>query len=221
MATQAFPLEAFKREKIGTRATRRLRSQGNLPGVIYGHQEATVSIAFPAKAFNDSVARGAHVFELGIDGQKQNVLVKDVQYDHLGTNIVHVDFFRVDLNEEVEVTVSIDLKGTPAGAAQGGKLQQVLSELEIRCKVTDIPDSIVHNVSNLELDAALHVSELSLPEGVVAVTDPETVVAVVHAIVEQAEPEPAEGAAASAEPEVIKKEKAADEPAEGEKEKKK
>jgi large subunit ribosomal protein L25 len=204
MGKQAIPLNTEVRSKLGTRTTRRYRAAGKLPGVIYGHKEAIVPVAVEAKPFNEHLAKGAHLFSLKVDGKDESVLLKDVQYDHLGTNIVHVDFARVDLNERVTVTIGIELKGEAPGEKDGGVLQQVLMELEIECVVTEIPDGIVYNVSNLKLDDSVHVRDLTLPAGVTTTADPELIVAVCHAIKEVE----AEGAEGTAEPELIRKEKA-------------
>jgi large subunit ribosomal protein L25 len=127
--------------------------------------------------------------------------VKEVQYDHLGIEVLHVDFARVSADERVEVTVPLELKGTPAGEADGGVLQQIVAELEIECLVTDIPHEIVHNVSEMKLDDVLHIKELKLPPGVKALQDEDLVVAQVKTIEEEvAAPAGEEGAA---EPEVI------------------
>jgi large subunit ribosomal protein L25 len=83
---------------------------------------------------------GAHLFDVWPGRQERKVLVKEVQYDHLGMEVIHVDFARVSLDEKVEITVPLELKGTPKGEADGGVLQQIVSELEIECLVTDIPD---------------------------------------------------------------------------------
>lgn len=206
-------LTAEPREKLGTRATRRLRNVGKLPAIVYGHGEEPVSVAVGSKSFLESLDKGAHLFELGIGTKKETVLLKDVQFDYLGTNIIHADFARVDLNERVTVTIGIELKGTPIGEKDGGKLQQTLSEVEIEALVTEIPDAIHHDVSNLKLDEALHVRELTVPAGVTILTDEETVVAVVHAILEEVV-EPAVEAVTAAEPELIRKEKTDEEPAE-------
>jgi large subunit ribosomal protein L25 len=139
------------------------------------------------------------------------VLVKEVQYDHLGAEVIHVDFARVSLDEKVKVTVRIELKGTPKGEADGGVLQQVLPTLEIECLVTEIPDAIRHIVTELALNEVLHVRDLKLPPGVRAIQDPDLIVATVREIVEAAATEPAEGEAA--EPELIGRK-----PAEGEEE---
>ena len=94
--------------------------------------------------------------------------MKEVQYDHLGIEVIHVDFARVSLDEKVEVTVPLELKGTPKGEAEGGVLSQIMNELEVECLVTDIPDVIRVNVSEMKLDDVLHIKDLKLPAGVVA-----------------------------------------------------
>jgi large subunit ribosomal protein L25 len=200
MATQSANVTAKPRSELGSRANKRLRDAGFIPGVIYGHKEAVVPVTLPKKEVVNHLNHGAHLFDLAIDGKSEKVLVKEVQYDHLGLEVLHVDFARVSLDERVEVTVPLELKGTPKGEADGGVLQQVVQELEIECLVTEIPHSIIHNVSEMALNDVLHISDLKLPPGAKAMQDPDLIVATVKEIVEEAPAEPAEGAA---EPEVI------------------
>src|SRR5689334_24404175 len=149
---QTAQISVNPRAELGSRANRRLRDSGMLPGVIYGHKEAVVPITLPRKETVNHLQHGAHVFDLAVDGKSEKVLVKEVQYDHLGIEVIHVDFARVSLDEKVEVTVPVELKGEPKGAAEGGVLQQIISSLEIECLVTDIPEVIRHNVSEMALD---------------------------------------------------------------------
>jgi large subunit ribosomal protein L25 len=200
MASQSATVTAEPRSELGSRANKRLRDAGKLPGVIYGHTLAVVPITLPKKEVVKHLDKGAHLFALTVGGQAENVLVKDVQYDHLGMEVLHVDFTRVDLTERVEVTVPLELKGDPKGEAEGGVLTQVVSELEIECVVTDIPSAIVHNVSDMGLDSVLHLKDLALPAGAKAMQDPELILATVK---ELAEEEATEGE--TAEPEVIGK----------------
>lgn len=216
MASQSANVTAEPRTQLGSRANKRLRDSGKLPGVIYGHKQAVLPITLPKKEVVNHLGKGRHLFALSLDGSAENVLVKDVQYDHLGMEVIHVDFARVDLNERVEVTVPLELKGTPKGEADGGVLQQIVSELEIECVVTDIPDVINHNVSEMALDAVLHLKDIRLPAGVKALQDEDLIVATVKEIAEEAPTEAAE--AAAAEPEVIgKKPEEGEEAAEAEK----
>jgi large subunit ribosomal protein L25 len=220
MATQSANVTAEPRTQLGSRANKRLRDSGKLPGVIYGHKEAVVPITLPKKEVVNHLEHGTHLFAVSVSGKSENVLIKDVQYDHLGIEVIHVDFARVDLNERVEVTVPLELKGEPKGTEEGGMLQQIVAELEIECLVTDIPHSIVHNVSDMGLDSVLHIKDLKLPAGVKALQDEDLIVATVKEVVEEAPTEAVEGE--SAEPEVIGKkpeegEEAAAAAAEGEK----
>jgi len=124
-----------------------------------------------------------------------------VQYDHLGAEVLHVDFARVSLDEKVEVTVPLELKGEPKGAEEGGVLQQIISQLQIECLVTDIPDMIRHNVTEMKLNDVLHIRDLKLPDGVKVLQDEDLIVATVKEIIEEvAAPAVEEG---PAEPEVI------------------
>src|SRR5689334_19768746 len=171
MATQSAQVTVKVRNELGSRANKRLRDAGMLPGVIYGHKEAVVPVTLPRKETVNELKRGAHVFDLAVDGKSEKVLVKEVQYDHLGIEVIHVDFARVSLDEKVEITVPLELKGTPKGEAEGGVLTQVISDLELECLVTDIPDIIRHNVSELGLNDVVHISDLKLPPGVRCLQD--------------------------------------------------
>jgi len=197
---QTATLSAAIRQDTGKGAARSLRRQGKVPGVIYGHKEAVVPVTLPKKEVVGHLNHGAHLFDLSVDGKSEKVLVKEVQYDHLGIEVLHVDFARVSADERVEVTVPLELKGEPAGESEGGVLQQIVAELEIECLVTDIPSVIVHNVSEMKLDDVLHIKELKLPPGVKALQDEDLVVAQLKTIEEEAAAPSEEGAA---EPEVI------------------
>jgi len=217
MAKQSIQITAQPREGLGSRRVKRLRDQGLIPGVVYGHKEAVVPVTLPKKELTTHIDRGAHVFDLSLDGKSEKVLVKDVQYDHLGLEILHIDFARVSLDERVEVTVPLELKGEPKGAAEGGVLQQIVAELEIECLVTDIPDRITHNVSEMAVDDALHVKDLALPPGAKAMQDPDLIVAMVKVIEEEAAAPAAEPE--TAEPEIIGRKPEEGEAAEGEEKK--
>ncbi len=209
-------ITANHRKELGSRANKRLRDSGLVPGVVYGHKEAVIPITLPKKQVVTHLDQGAHLFDLNLDGKSEKVLVKEVQYDHLGHEVLHVDFARVSLDERVEVTVPLELKGTPKGEAEGAVLQQIISELEIECLVTDIPKQILHNVAEMEKDSVLHISDLKLPAGVRCRQDGELIVATVKEIQEVVvTPEAVE--TGPAEPEVIgRKAEEEETPAEGE-----
>jgi large subunit ribosomal protein L25 len=208
MAVKTAQVSAKNRKELGTRANRRLREQGMLPGVIYGHKEAIVPVTLTKKEVVDHLNKGAHLFDLSLEGKNEKVLVKEVQYDHLGMEVIHVDFARVSLDEKVKVTIPVELKGIPKGEADGGVLQQVIKELEIECLVTEIPDAIRHSITEMALNDVVHIKDLKLPPGVKVLQDEDLIVATVKEIAEDAATPAEEGAA---EPEVIGRK-----PAEGE-----
>ncbi|MGA2583645.1 MAG: 50S ribosomal protein L25 [Tepidisphaeraceae bacterium] len=208
MAVKTANVTAKNRPEKGSRANKRLRDAGLLPGVIYGHKEAVIPVTLPRKEVVNHLNHGAHLFDLSLDGKSEKVLVKEVQYDHLGMEVLHVDFARVSLDEKVKVTIPLELRGDPKGEADGGVLHQNIIQLEVECLVTEIPDAIRHNVSEMALNDVLHIRDLKLPAGVRVLQDGDLIVASVKEILEAAPVVTEEGAA---EPEVIGRK-----PAEGE-----
>ena len=200
MATQAAQITVKPRPELGSRANKRLRDSGFVPGVIYGHKEAVVPVTLPKKEVTNHLNHGAHLFDLALDGKSEKVLVKEVQYDHLGIDVIHVDFARVSLDERVEVTVPIELKGEPK-SEDGGVVTQVLNELEIECLVTEIPDAIRLNIADMKIDDQFTIADLKLPAGVkVLGQEPEAVVVTFKEVKEE---ETAAVEGETAEPEVI------------------
>lgn len=198
------------RGETGTSRMRRLRNTGSIPAILYGHGEANVNLAVIHKELMAAVKHGGKLVSLKGD-VSDSALIRQVQWDTYSKEIIHLDLMRVDANEMVNTTVRLELKGTPAGAADGGVLQFITHEIEIECPAMKIPDKIVVSVLELKLNAAIHVSEVKLPEGAKLVTHGEDVV--VQCVTPRKDEEaPAPGAegATGVEPELIKKEKAED-----------
>jgi large subunit ribosomal protein L25 len=195
-------LTADSREGRGSQKARRMRRQGLIPAVLYGHGEGTASVSVNSDEFENAIRHGVRVIDLKTAKGVEKALVKDVQWDHLGKHVLHVDFARVSEKDRVKVAVQIELRGIAPGVTAGGLLDQPLHDLEIECQATSIPDSIRVAINELQIDQAIHVKDLKLPEGVVALMDPDAIV--VHVTQKQAEPEPtAEPIAEGVEPEVI------------------
>lgn len=214
MATQSIELTAQMRQDLGTRASRRLRRDGRLPAVVYGHQQETLNITVPLKEVLEHVQHGAHLFSLQMDGTTEQVLLKDVQYNHLGDEILHLDLFRVNLDEEITSEVAIRLVGQPVGLKAGGILTQVSHNLEIICRVRDLPDEIRVDVSKMDVGDALHVSEITLPEGARMADEDAGELTIAVVALPRAEEEEAAAAEAPAEPEIIGAKKPEEEGAE-------
>jgi large subunit ribosomal protein L25 len=193
-------LAASNRSQHGSSAARRLRRSGQVPGIVYGHKEATVSITVPSDELTKAIRHGARIFDLQVDGKTETTLIKDVQWDPLGHDILHVDFTRISKDERVEVTVTLALRGTAPGVTAGGVLVQPLHEITVECLATSIPDSIRVNIGNLQKGDVLHVRDLTLPVGVFVQDEPD---AVVVQVVEATDEETTGPAGETAEPEVI------------------
>ena len=215
MAISAETLHAKERDVQGTRACQRLRASGEVPAVVYGHKEETLVIQVPCEELGDAVRRHARMFELHLGKKKDHVLLKEVQYDALGDEIVHADFVRVAMDEAVTLKVPILLKGAPK--VEHAVLEQTLGEVEVECLPANIPESILVPVAGMTLGQSIHVREIALPPGVTIKTDAAIIVATLAAAAEEevvAPAAPAEGAVA--EPEVIGRKAAEEEAAEGE-----
>lgn len=201
-------MKATKRTEHGTRAAKKLRKGGKVPGVMYGHGEETQAVALNQHDVEVALLHGERLLEIDVEGKTQNALVKEVQYDTFGHEILHIDLARVDLDERVELTVVIHLVGEPAGVKEGGSLQQSESEVQIECPVRSIPEEIKHVVTELQLNERLYMKDLELPEGATLLSEPDAVVATVVELAEEEEA-PTEGEE-SAEPEVIGEKSAED-----------
>ncbi|MFN7019751.1 MAG: 50S ribosomal protein L25 [Phycisphaerales bacterium] len=212
-------LAAQKRERIGTRYAKRDRAAGRLPAVVYGHGRDPLPITLDAKIALTQIHKGEKVFRLDFPGhseadEMQMVLLKEVQFDYLGTNIVHADFARVDLNERVKTHVHVTFIGEAKGLKTAGNmLMHPVTELEIECRVVDLPDHVEVNIAELDLGDMITAAQVKLPtEDMKLLTDPNAVVAqIVLAGVSKAAEEATVAAEGAAEPEVLTAKK----PAEG------
>lgn len=189
------------RPDLGKRATARLREKGLIPAIVYGHKQDPVAVALARDEFDSALRHHARLVELKHSSGTETALIKDVQHDHLGRSVLHVDFERVDRNERVEIEVPLELKGAPASA--GGVLDQPLHVLSISCLAGDVPEAIKVNLTTLHLGEAIHVKELVLPTGVQALDDPDAVVVALKAPEVKVETPAAPTEEGSAEPEIV------------------
>ena len=192
-------LKAQARPGSGSRAAIKLRKSGFVPGVVYGHKLANAQIAVSADELDRAIRiQHARVIDLEVDGKAETVLIRELQWDYLGKEMVHIDLWRVGKDEKVKVTVPVELKGVPK-ISGGAVLDQPMHALHIECLAVAIPAAIKVDISAMTLGAPIHVRDLTLPDGVTVLENPDLVV--VHLKVPGAEPEAVE--AAVAEPEVL------------------
>lgn len=216
---QVVTINGEQRTQRTRSALKNLRARGMVPAIVYGHNEPPEMLAVSAHDLSLALQHLAHVVKVKIGSREEQYLLKDVQYDHLQATPLHVDLLRANLEEKLRVRVPVELRGDPHGVHEGGVLVQIADQIEIECRLLDIPESVRPNVSHLGLNEALHIKDIELPEGVTAVGDPDDIVATVSAkrgVSAAAEAELAEGEEeAPTEPEVIGR-KAKDEEGESE-----
>ncbi|MEM9082238.1 MAG: 50S ribosomal protein L25 [Planctomycetota bacterium] len=168
-------LELEKRERTGSRYAARVRAEGKLPAVVYGHKEEPVPVAIEEKIIMKYLHAGERIFSAKIDaGKEETVLVKDLQYDYLGTNVIHCDFERVDLDEQIESHVHIKHVGEAPGSKRAGAVfVHPMETLHVRCSVRNLPEDIEVDISELQAGEMIAVKDVTLPEGVIAIDAPE------------------------------------------------
>jgi large subunit ribosomal protein L25 len=214
-------LQVQRREKLGGSNNRRLRMQGQVPAVLYGHGEASVSLAVSSDALMGVLRHGGKLVKLQGD-VSEGAFIKAVQWDVYGKGLIHVDLLRVSESEKVRTTVRVELKGTAVGLSEGGVIEHVVHELDIECPAGSVPEKLVLNINELHLDQSITAKQVPLPEGARVLGNPDALV--VHCIAPHiVAEEPAATAAAAepgaVEPELIRKEKPAAEEEEAEEKK--
>ncbi|MCK9347509.1 MAG: 50S ribosomal protein L25 [Sphaerochaeta sp.] len=183
-------------EDFGSAGARRLLRGGQIPAVIYGKKDP-VHIALDAREFTNKMRHFSEtaLLKIAVGRKHYEVLLKDYQEDLMRGEIKHVDFYEVTRGQALRTLVSVVLKGSPIGTREGGVLDQVLHEIEIECLPKDLPDSIEADVSHLEINQALHLSDMKFPETIKVLEDMSRTVASVKGVkaevVETAEEEEA------------------------------
>jgi large subunit ribosomal protein L25 len=196
-------IEVKKRDGVGSKFSRKLRQSGMVPANLYGHGEANVNLMVRSDALANIIQHGTKL--LSLTGEvNDTALLREVQWDTFGVEVLHVDLTRVSTSEMVEVTLPIELHGEAPGISEGGLLSFVTHELHIRCPAADIPDHLHVSVGNLHLGQAIHAGEVTLPKGAEVLTPASEVVVQIS---KPSMGDAGDGDLDSAEPELIRKEK--------------
>lgn len=161
-------IEVTKRDAVGSWAVRKLRSQGLVPAILYGHGEENVCLAVKRETVAGLIRHGSRVVAL-TGALNETALLRDVQWDTFGSDVIHLDFARVSNTERVEVTLPVHIHGEASGGA-GAQLIVVTHEVTVECPAADIPEFLSVDVSGLSRDSAIHVSDMKLPQDMTAVT---------------------------------------------------
>jgi large subunit ribosomal protein L25 len=203
-------LQVEKRDFTGKRRNHRLRLEGKLPGIVYGHGEAPVSVIVPADQLRATIRHGHKVVELQGAATGQ-ALLQNVEWDTFQQHLIHVDLLRVDASERVEVEVPLLVRGEAPGEHEGGVVEHITHHVEIETSPLAIPDALHISVKNLHLNGSLTLADIyDLPEGAKLITDPKSIAVTCHEPAAEVEEE---AGAAAAEPEVIGRKAAEDEEA--------
>jgi large subunit ribosomal protein L25 len=232
MATERTRLPVEVRDERGSRAARRLRRGGFVPGVVYGRGDEPTPFKVDARRVRAVLAEGHALFDVEVNGDRLPVIIKEQQRDPIQGRLVHLDLLKVRLDEKIQSTVALEIEGIEEapGVKEGGVLEHVTRELTIEALPTDIPDRIVADVSGLGIAETLTLASVTAPQGVTIMDDlDETVVATVTApseVIEEPEVEEeaelvgeaveGEGEEAPAEGEAPAEESGEEKPAEGE-----
>ncbi len=175
-------LQAEMRENTGSHAAAAVRKRGRIPAIVYGHKQEPVAVSLDAHDFIEGLHHGRRLMDITIGGNTQKMLIKDLQYDHLGREVIHVDLMRVDVTEMIEVSVPVELKGTAKGTHEGGIIEEHTDHIEVECLAVNIPESIVVSIKDLGVGEAIHAGDIKLPDGVKLVSSSETIVATCHVL---------------------------------------
>ena len=201
MAKEVPTIQAATRDRIGSRYSKRLRAAGRLPAVIYGSGSEPLSIHVDEKITIGALKRGLHVINLEIEGKgAETCLVKDLQFGFMGDDVIHMDLARVNLDEVVTVTVSFEFYGAPDAAKRSGVvIVNELNDIQVSCKVRDIPEHIRIDLTTMHEDT-FTAGQLKLPANVTLAGDPHAVIVRVQIVKEEAAAEAAAPGAAAAAP---------------------
>jgi large subunit ribosomal protein L25 len=205
MSSETIAVQA--RDAVGSNAVKRLRAAGHVPAVLYGHGEDNVNLAVRSDTISNVVKHGTKLLSL-TGAVTDTAVLRQVQWDTYGAQILHVDLFRVSTTESVEVTLPIHLHGEAPGTGEGGQMVFQTHELTIMCPVTRIPEYLEVHLGGLHLGQSIHANEVELPEGATLVSSSSQIIVQVSAPVDVSLEE---AVSAGAEPELIRKEKAEEE----------
>ena len=181
---EKYSLKIAERTEFGSRVARRLRHTGSVPAVVYGRGGGELKVSVIEKDFMDTVGYSTSTGIINLKmGRKSpvTVIVKDIQWDVISDRPVHIDFLRVSADQIVSIPVHVHIENIPFGVTMGGVLEHTLHEIIIKVRAKDIPSAINLDVEKMDIGDAMHLSEITLPQGMTLDMDPTLVIASVVA----------------------------------------
>tara|TARA_B100000287_G_scaffold89835_1_gene82228 strand:- start:3345 stop:4052 length:708 start_codon:yes stop_codon:yes gene_type:complete len=187
MASSYYKLEIESRKSVGKKASKVIRRSGKIPSVLYYKGEKPVNISIDKQLLNQAIKSDQRIYEVEIDSEPQYVMIKEAQYHPITDEIIHIDFMRVRRSEKMTISVPITLVGKPAGVTEGGILSQSMTQIEISCFPTNVPDSIEVNVDHLDINSSVSVGDVTVDdEDIEIVSAPDiSIVSVIPPVVEE------------------------------------
>ncbi len=164
MATSYYKIEIENRKSVGKKASKEIRRAGKIPSVLYFRGEKPVSISIDKQLLYRAIKSDQRIYEVEIDSELQYVMIKEAQYHPITDEIIHVDFMRVRRSEKMTISVPITLVGKPVGVTEGGILSQSMTQIEISCFPTNVPESVEVNVAHLEINSSVSVGEVAVDD---------------------------------------------------------
>jgi len=162
MASSYFKLDISERIKTGTKGSKALRREGSIPGVLYYSGEKNVNITVDKSVLFHAMQSGQRIFEIDQDGESQYTMIKELQYHPVTDAIIHIDLMRVRRSEKMTISVPLVLVGESIGIKEGGVLSQSMTQVEISCFPTDVPEHIEIDIEDLEINSARSVADIKI-----------------------------------------------------------
>ena len=183
-------IDINKRENINKKAVKQLRKDNNIPGVYYSPSSKESSPFYISQGeYHEAVKSGARIFNINVDGKKQTVLFKSIQYHPVTEKVLHIDLYGIRMDKPVNIKIPVQLTGSPIGVVEeGGVLNQASNEIEIQCLPADIPEFVETDISELNLGDSINVGSIDLDENITLVTSEDTVLASVTHAMKEIEP---------------------------------
>ena len=194
-------LNCEKREFTGTLRNRRLRKSGKIPAVLYGRGDC-LNLSLEGRDVSAAIRHGSRIVELK-GGTNESALIKEVQWDAFGVDVLHLDLTRIDAREAVELTLPVELVGEAPGIKKNGMVKHMLHSLDVKIPATNVPEKLEVKINDLDLEGIIKASDIPLPDGGALVTDPEAIVVQCVAVSDTDEAETTDEDGGPAEPEVI------------------